>query len=214
MTRTTHQSRRRLLKTVAAGGGMFASSRMLPEKWASPVVDSILLPVHARSTMMYVPAAGGASQATSGLETGNRFVQILNKLIPVAHARTEDRVDVCVTPNADGTKADITVFDIVTGSNGCTGDPVSIIIRTANNVNVPSTGNALSDSGEECNGGASNDNLLERLGIMRSAYAADFTVDISSVTNGAAGSVNLGGRIWNFSIPPGGCLTPLCCVSE
>ncbi len=44
-----NQSRRRLLKVLGAGGAA-ASTLSLPEKWAKPVVDAVLLPAHAQLT--------------------------------------------------------------------------------------------------------------------------------------------------------------------
>ncbi len=43
----TTESRRRLLKRLATGGGVVAAGGMLPQKWTSPVVQSVLLPAHA-----------------------------------------------------------------------------------------------------------------------------------------------------------------------
>lgn len=50
MTNKTKPSRRRLLKTIAAAGGAITAAKALPENWTKPVVDSVLLPVHAQAT--------------------------------------------------------------------------------------------------------------------------------------------------------------------
>lgn len=44
------ESRRRLLKTFAAGGGAIVAGNTLPEKWTKPVVDSVMLPTHAETS--------------------------------------------------------------------------------------------------------------------------------------------------------------------
>ena len=44
------ESRRRLLKQLAAGGGVAVTAKSLPESWTKPVVNSVLLPAHARTT--------------------------------------------------------------------------------------------------------------------------------------------------------------------
>ena len=44
------QSRRKLLKSVAAGSGAVIAGKSLPETWTRPVVDAVLLPAHATST--------------------------------------------------------------------------------------------------------------------------------------------------------------------
>ena len=44
------ESRRNLLKSIAAGGGAIVAGKTLPEKWTAPVVDSVLLPAHAQTS--------------------------------------------------------------------------------------------------------------------------------------------------------------------
>ena len=39
--------RRKLLKSLVAGGGVWTTTKILPENWHKPVVDSIILPAHA-----------------------------------------------------------------------------------------------------------------------------------------------------------------------
>jgi len=43
-------TRRHLLKSIAVGTGAITTGKTLPESWARPVVDSILLPAHAATT--------------------------------------------------------------------------------------------------------------------------------------------------------------------
>ena len=43
-------ARRKVLKTIAAGGGAVALGKSLPEQWSKPVVDSVLVPAHAQAT--------------------------------------------------------------------------------------------------------------------------------------------------------------------
>jgi hypothetical protein len=50
MADQTRESRRRLLKLIAAGGGIFTTAKALPENWTRPVVDAVLLPAHAVSS--------------------------------------------------------------------------------------------------------------------------------------------------------------------
>ena len=44
------QSRRKLLKSIAAGSGAVIAGKSLPEKWVKPAVDSVLLPAHAQTS--------------------------------------------------------------------------------------------------------------------------------------------------------------------
>lgn len=48
-------SRRKLLKVVAATGGTVAATMLLPSKWAKPVVEVGVLPVHAQATDTPLP---------------------------------------------------------------------------------------------------------------------------------------------------------------
>lgn len=43
-------SRRKLLKSIAAGSGAVIAGKNLPESWSRPVVDSVMLPAHAVTT--------------------------------------------------------------------------------------------------------------------------------------------------------------------
>ena len=45
------QSRRKLLKSLAAGSGAVVTAKSLPESWSRPVVDGVMLPAHAQTTV-------------------------------------------------------------------------------------------------------------------------------------------------------------------
>jgi hypothetical protein len=44
------KSRRKLLKSIAAGSGAIVAGKSLPETWSRPVVDSVMLPAHAQTS--------------------------------------------------------------------------------------------------------------------------------------------------------------------
>ena len=44
------ESRRKLLKSIAAGSGVIVAGKSLPESWSKPVVDSVMLPAHAQTS--------------------------------------------------------------------------------------------------------------------------------------------------------------------
>lgn len=44
----SQESRRRLLKSLTLGSGALLAGRSLPDRWARPVVDSVMLPAHAQ----------------------------------------------------------------------------------------------------------------------------------------------------------------------
>ncbi len=48
-------SRRKLLKSIAAGSGAVVAGKALPEAWSKPIVNSIVLPVHAEMTTDDLP---------------------------------------------------------------------------------------------------------------------------------------------------------------
>ena len=60
------QSRRKMLKSMAVGGGAVVAGKNLPDQWAKPMVDSVLLPAHAQTTTVVCSISGSASatQAT------------------------------------------------------------------------------------------------------------------------------------------------------
>ncbi len=46
----SNDSRRKLLKSIAAGSGAVVAGKSLPESWSKPVINSIVLPSHAALT--------------------------------------------------------------------------------------------------------------------------------------------------------------------
>ena len=46
----SNDSRRKLLKSIAAGSGAIVAGKSLPESWSRPVVDSVMLPAHAQTS--------------------------------------------------------------------------------------------------------------------------------------------------------------------
>jgi len=82
----THKSsaRRRLLKSVVAGGGVLATGKLLPERWAEPVVQSVVLPAHAQTSPPVPTGDFGAAQSMSGANDRGR--SILDYFVQPAHA--------------------------------------------------------------------------------------------------------------------------------
>ena len=44
------ESRRKLLKSIAAGSGAIVAGKSLPDSWSKPIVDSVMLPAHAATS--------------------------------------------------------------------------------------------------------------------------------------------------------------------
>jgi len=54
----SNESRRKLLKSIAAGSGAIVAGKSLPESWSRPIVDSVLLPAHATTSQATLVIAG------------------------------------------------------------------------------------------------------------------------------------------------------------
>jgi len=76
------ESRRKLLKSIAAGSGAVIAGKSLPESWSRPVVDSVMLPAHAQTSPGY---DGNYTDALNlgSLDLGNTM---LAALVSDAHA--------------------------------------------------------------------------------------------------------------------------------
>ena len=95
----SNERRRKLLKSVAAGSGAIIAGKSLPESWARPIVDSVILPAHALTTNTTDTVPNGLWEGTlnfTGVTTANNsdsvgsFSQLLlDTLVPPAYACVE-----------------------------------------------------------------------------------------------------------------------------
>jgi hypothetical protein len=213
-------TRRKLFKALLGGGALLAGAGALPERWVKPLVQTVIVPAHARLSGMYVLAAGNT-------ETGIAIDAPATTTGPQPTPATlVQNLYVCVSPSPDGTKADIDVYLWLSGIDGCADKAISMIGGKIVSVDVPSYGNDI-DLNPICAPRPAPDtagtgDLLDRLGIIRSAHAVPPavkpTVDILSVSNGAEGYFHpatfTGPAIpaIHFVIPPAdGCFPPECC---
>ena len=60
----TPTSRRRLLKSLVAGSTVITGSQVIPDKWITPLTQSVLLPAHAQASNLIILA--GAASGTVG----------------------------------------------------------------------------------------------------------------------------------------------------
>lgn len=65
------QSRRKVLKSIALGGGAVVATKTLPESWLKPVVKSVLLPAHAQTS------ACASGITASSLQINNQFARFV-----------------------------------------------------------------------------------------------------------------------------------------
>ena len=102
------ESRRKLLKSIAAGSGAIVAGKSLPESWSRPVVDSVMLPAHAQTSPATpssggTPPAGDTSPAINGVFTNYPVngtlndLDFLDGLVPTAHAN--GALDTCINVN-------------------------------------------------------------------------------------------------------------------
>ena len=104
------KSRRKLLKSIAAGSGVIVAGKSLPESWTRPVVDSVVLPAHAQTSPPSPPSgpSGGSSEITltSIQNSESMLAHVTDALVKPAHAGVLQpiviiRWTVCVTTTAD-----------------------------------------------------------------------------------------------------------------
>ena len=67
----SNKSRRRLLKSLAAGSGAVVAGKSLPESWARPVINSVLLPAHATTTDVTASSGPEITTTAAPEETTN-----------------------------------------------------------------------------------------------------------------------------------------------
>lgn len=44
----TTSARRKLIMSLAAGGGVLTTGKLVPNSWVKPVVDAVVMPAHAQ----------------------------------------------------------------------------------------------------------------------------------------------------------------------
>lgn len=83
-THERRRNRRRLIQTLALGGGV-VSSKLIPQQWTSPAVNAILLPAHASRSMC---SLGNSEVVLSDASILQQDEQLLAK---VGNGSTSDR---------------------------------------------------------------------------------------------------------------------------
>lgn len=98
--------RRKLLKSVVAGGGAVTVAKMLPDQWARPVVDSVMLPSHATTSMspfgpFYTVRAAMIEPSVQMAEQGFSE-ELLEFFTPAAQAQFPSPEIIALTANSSG----------------------------------------------------------------------------------------------------------------
>jgi hypothetical protein len=99
-------ARRKLLKSIAIGGGAAALGKTLPEQWSKPVVDSVLVPAHAQATQQPQRSLVALNLETTSIS--DFFMQTAHASIPLCELPRQ----FCVERNAG-----VATFNILGGSN-------------------------------------------------------------------------------------------------
>lgn len=83
------EKRRKALKKILAGSGTVVTAAAMQDKWAKPVVDSVVLPAHAQASGVAMRSSGVVAITNGSISDSDaQFAQssILDTLIPAANA--------------------------------------------------------------------------------------------------------------------------------
>ena len=174
------KSRRKLLKSIAAGSGAIVAGKSLPDSWSRPAVDSVLLPAHAMTSL--TESSGPADIQFGGLATGSLFANAADSLVPEAQASVPPIgvTQVCVTQTS-ATRGNFQAWVVY---NDC---GTYTVYYTANNVelNVPTVMNTtnlcdVADAGD----------LFNQMGLIKDAQAlpSQYLVTIETFTGPKGGA--------------------------
>ena len=181
-------SRRKLLKSIAAGTGAVVAGKSLPESWSRPVVDSVMLPAHAMTS----PGNQYTNSQNVLLDNQSRFARVVDSLVPEANAAQD---------NGNGGPTEITCLTITGESmvkiEGLIHNSKGNALVVAQNVTV--AGDAVPMAITDCEPAS---------GI------GQITVQVHTLTNNSAtGTYSIGGGGSNlvpFTVTPGSCSAPTC----
>ena len=101
------KSRRKLLKSIALGGGAIAVGKTLPQSWTRPVVESVMLPAHAQASVPSVLSFSGTIFEPNGaIQADNTdandkslLAKVFDSVIPEAKANGGYEFSICIEVN-------------------------------------------------------------------------------------------------------------------
>ena len=196
----TAEDRRKLLKTVAAGGGAIIAGKTLPEKWTKPAVDAVMLPAHAQTSVGSY--SGSSTQASIGSDS--TFARALDSLVPQAHARPRLSYSLswCITevPGSNPTAANVD-FLVSEGTN----PTVSAYRFQKPGVEVDTDTYLQPENG--CN---NNVTWLDQLGLIKEAAAGvrvppTASVKLYGINPGDGFKFEWDGETWDETLIKGPC---------
>jgi len=143
---TKETSRRKLLKATAAGGGVAIGLNRLPDEWGKPVIDTVVLPAHAVTSVGGLSDPCGSEIIPTGRTTWNvrvtGFVQGEGDLANIEivingqHGSESDQAN--TNTNSNGS------YSAIIGEFSCAGGSGTV------NVTVTSTDPRLAGQSAEC----------------------------------------------------------------
>ncbi|NOY16672.1 MAG: hypothetical protein GXP23_07075 [Gammaproteobacteria bacterium] len=203
----TAENRRNLLKTIAAGSGAIITGKALPDSWARPVIDSVLLPVHAQTSGG--PYGGTSNNPITMNDSDGLFPRILNKLVPEGYAQAVSYdFTYCITPVSD-TKANTAV--LVTPGGSC---PYFAQLFTLHGVEINTGPQDMGGYQNECLDTSATD-WLDSIGLIKDAMASiSSTIELTNIQGQVTGTFHYdSGYIVDDFVLTGSCssMTVTCC---
>ncbi len=203
----TAENRRNLLKTIAAGSGAIITGKALPDSWARPVIDSVLLPAHAQTSGG--PYGGTSNNSITMNDRDDLFARALNKLIPEGHAQTSYDFTYCITPVSD-TKANTAV--LVTPGGGC---PYFARLFTLHGVEINTGPQDMGGDQNLCALDTAATDWLDSIGVIKDAMASiTSTIELTNIQGQVTGTFHYdSGFIVDDFVLTGSCssMTVVCC---
>ena len=139
----SNKSRRKLLKSIAAGSGAVIAGKSLPESWSKPVVDSVMLPAHAQTSPSPCTPCLVAATYCGGGGSGSIDMDVaIDGTVTVTHSAMTnssqtDTVDPC-TGGAFSVSGPNSGNEIITVSGTIPCGTATLI--TVTQINTPPTG--------------------------------------------------------------------------
>jgi len=198
------EARRKLLRGVVAGGGAIMAGKTLPDNWSRPLVDSVVLPVHAQTSINSF--TGNTSQ--TAVTPDSRVAQLMNNMVSAAEANgypIYTASSICIKADGPGT---VSVDALIHDDGGNTMD--------ASVAGVPVGGSLVPMSVAACAVPRQN-SVFQTLGLIQDAHAGEgvtqsIDVQVTSISGSALGVFEVGDSNYHvpFNLPQGDCIAPDC----
>jgi hypothetical protein len=194
-SKKSSESRRKLLKSIAAGSGAVIAGKSLPENWSRPVIDSVMLPAHARTSIFPSAFVSAGTLPSASLDNGSLLADFADKLVPEAKANSFGPEIPCIINNGNGT---VTVDAIILGT-----------IKFQKTVTV----GAAKEFMDHCPDITSQN--FNGFGLINDANAiillTTVEVRIDSIDGNATGALFVDGSSeYVIDLPPGPCISGPC----